>query len=210
MLVMIKPDGSPGETYPLAAGENVVGRSSDAEVFSRDEYLSPQHARFIVNGDSVEIHDLNSLNGVFVRITEPTELRHGDEVRIGQELLRLQLLARAETLVQPSPDGTIVSGSDPGDAWGRLDRISAPDEASFTFVLRGEEQIIGRERGNILFRDDGYVSGRHARVFRKDGRVFLEDLQSSNGTFVRIREPRRASAGSLILMGQQPFRIQLG
>lgn len=207
---MINPDGSPGDSYALATGENVVGRSSDAEVFSRDEYLSPQHARFVVSGDSAEIHDMDSLNGVFVRITEAFELKHGDEVRIGQELLRVQLFTRAATIVQPSPDGTMISGSDPGDAWGRLDRVSAPNEASFTFVLRGDEQVIGRERGDILFRDDGYVSGKHARVFRRDGRVYLEDLQSSNGTFIRIREPHRAGNGSLILLGQQPFRLQLG
>jgi hypothetical protein len=35
-------------------------------------------------------------------------------------------------------------------------------------------------------------------------------LKSSNGTFLRVRGSRKLTSGALILMGQQPFRIQLG
>ena len=56
--------------------------------------------------------------------------------------------------------------------------------------------------------EDGYVSGTHARVSQRNGRVYLADLNSSNGTFVRLTGPRLLPAGSLMLMGQQLFRIQ--
>ena len=210
MLIMVNPDGSPGDTYNLAAGKNVIGRNSEAEVFSRDPFLSPTHATFDVKGDSVSVTDEDSLNGVFYRITEITELQHGDLLRIGQELLRFELLDLSEPEIAPAGDGTIVAGSSPLGSWGKLERISAPGVASFTFMLRGGEMVIGRERGDILFRDDGYVSGKHARVFQDSGRYFIEDLKSSNGTFVRIRGSRDLPNGSLILLGQQPFRVQLG
>lgn len=209
-LIMVNPDGSPGDSFPLVAGVNVVGRESSAEVLSRDPFLSPKHATFDVRGDRVLVRDEGALNGVYYRITEITELQHGEFVRVGQEILRFQLIELAESIVAPSGDGTIAAGSNPLGAWGKLERLSGPDQASFTFLLRGAEVIIGRERGDILFRDDGYVSGKHARVFQDSGRYFVEDLKSSNGTFVRIRGERELTSGSLILIGQQPFRIQLG
>ena len=206
---MVNPDGSPGDTFPLEQGVNVVGRDSSAEVLSRDPFLSPKHATFTVNGERVNVRDEDSLNGVYYRITEITEIQHGEFIRVGQEVLRFQLLDLADSEVAPNADGTIVAGSNPAGAWGKLERISAPDQASFTFLLRGAEVVIGRERGDILFRDDGYVSGKHARVFQDSGRYFVEDLKSSNGTFVRIRGERELASGALILIGQQPFRIQL-
>lgn len=208
-LVMINPDGSSGEAFPLVAGENIIGRSSPAQLFARDPYLSPKHVRFMVSPGSVHVTDLNSLNGVFYRITERTEIHDGEMLRVGHEVLRFSVLATTRPSVPTPADGTQVSGSPTGGAWGRLERISAPDEASYAFVLRAAEHVLGRERGDILFRDDGYVSGRHARIFSEGGRFFVEDLNSSNGTFVRIRGERVLGNGSLLLLGQQPFRIAL-
>jgi hypothetical protein len=63
---------------------------------------------------------------------------------------------------------------------------------------------LGRERGDILFPEDGYVSGLHCRLHEENGRMFLTDIGSSNGTFVRLAGPRPVPSGSLLLMGQQP------
>jgi pSer/pThr/pTyr-binding forkhead associated (FHA) protein len=209
-LTMLRPDGTPGDVYPLRAGENNIGRATPADVFARDPHLSPLHATFVVDGGSVRVIDRESLNGVYYRISEPTQLGNGDFVRVGQELLRFEFTNESEPVVADDGTGTVAAGTARRGAWGRLERISAPAEASFSFVLRNPEHVIGRERGDILFRDDGYVSGMHARVYAQDGRVFLEDMGSSNGTFVRIRGERTLPSGGLILMGQQPFRIQLG
>ena len=69
--------------------------------------------------------------------------------------------------------------------------------------------MLGRERGDILFPEDGYVSGTHAQLTLRDGQVYLSDLGSSNGTFFRIRGSRMVASGSLLLMGQQLFRATL-
>ena len=68
--------------------------------------------------------------------------------------------------------------------------------------------MLGRERGDILFPEDGYVSGTHARISLSDGQVILSDLGSSNGTFLRLRHERTIPNGSFILMGQQLFRVE--
>ena len=209
-LTMVKPDGSPGESVPLAAGKNIVGRKSEHGVFSRDEFLSPEHASIEVNGKTATVSDLGSLNGTYYRISEVTELKTGDHVRMGLEVLRFQALAAATAITAPAKDGTVAIGSPAGDAWGRLERISAPDEASFTFLLRSTEHFLGREKGDILFGDDRYVSGRHARIFTDGNAFFVEDLKSSNGTFVRLTASRGLSHGALIFIGSQPFRLSIG
>jgi predicted component of type VI protein secretion system len=61
-----------------------------------------------------------------------------------------------------------------------------------------------------LFSEDGYVSGLHCRIAKgPDGRVYLTDVGSSNGTFVRLNSERSIGAGDVLLMGQQLFRVDL-
>ena len=63
------------------------------------------------------------------------------------------------------------------------------------FPLFDETVVLGRERGDILFPEDGYVSGTHAQLTLRDGQVYLSDLGSSNGTFFRIRGSRSVASG---------------
>ena len=96
---------------------------------------------------------------------------------------------------------------------GRLDRkveFSPPDLESRAFVFGSDELTIGREVGDVLFRDDGFVSGRHARIAKVENKVFIKDLGSSNGTYLRIRDTHDIEPGDLVLMGQQLFKLVQG
>jgi pSer/pThr/pTyr-binding forkhead associated (FHA) protein len=42
-----------------------------------------------------------------------------------------------------------------------------------------------------------------------DGKIYLTDVGSSNGTFVRVRENHSVSNGDILLMGQQVFRLDV-
>ena len=50
-----------------------------------------------------------------------------------------------------------------------------------------DEVTLGRAAGCQVTLDDSYVSQLHARVFRRDGVTYVEDLGSTNGTFVNSR-----------------------
>lgn len=205
-LIMVNPDGTPGESVPLFEGENILGKESPYPVLQRDEFLSPAHVNFVVQGNAVEIRDLNSINGIYYRIHQPTPISPNDTVRLGQEVLLFQ-----STSSFPE-DASIdaESGSPVGAIWGRIARISAPgDEASNAFVLWKSEHTIGRERGDFTIPDDGFVSGLHARIYRDDNGVFVEDLQSSNGTYLRVKGVHTVGNNALLLIGKQPFRIKL-
>ncbi|HMF08846.1 MAG TPA: FHA domain-containing protein, partial [Thermoanaerobaculia bacterium] len=202
-LVLIRPDGSEGGTHPLQEGENLIGRGQ-GPLFDADAYLSPRHAEFGIGPNGVQIRDQRSLNGVFIKISGEEPLESGDIFRIGQELLRFEVISPP----QPLEDGTEIMGTPNPGFWGRLSVIVGRDVDGSAFPLFGDAIVLGRERGDILFPEDGYVSGTHARISLRDGHVFLADLGSSNGTFLRLRHERTVPAGAFVLMGQQLFRLE--
>ena len=70
---------------------------------------------------------------------------------------------------------------------GRL-RILEPDQLKGrTFDVAGE-LTIGRAAGCQIPLDDSYVSQVHARVFRRDGDLLVEDLGSTNGTYLNRKK----------------------
>jgi hypothetical protein len=124
---------------------------------------------------------------------------------VGQELIRLEIVQPPE----PAEDGTEIMGSPNPGYWGRLVVLCSPELETAAYPLRSPEVLLGRERGDVVFRDDGYVSASHARVMAREGRVFLSDLGSSNGTFFRLRQPRVVPTGSYLLIGQQLFKVEV-
>jgi len=201
-ILLIRPDGTEGGAHPLHDGENLVGRGQGS-LFEGDLYLSPRHAEFVLGSDGLVVRDLRSLNGVFVKIDSEEMLESGDVIRVGQELLRFEIISAPAAL----EDGTEVAGTPNPGFWGRLSVIVGRDVDGSAFPLFGDAIVMGRERGDILFPEDGYVSGTHARISLRDGRVYLVDVGSSNGTFLRVRGERRVAPGAFILMGQQLFRV---
>lgn len=203
-LVVIRPDGTEGATIPVHEGELIIGRESEHEALSGDPFLSPRHASITISGSSFTIKDLESLNGVFYRIRVESELQDDDYIRIGQELLRFNFVEEASGT---SEDETRRGGSPDSGTWGKLSLIAGPEVVSRAFAFADDEITMGRERGDILFRDDGFVSGLHARISKADGKGLLKDLGSSNGTYIKVRGERTLEDGDLILMGQQLFRL---
>lgn len=90
----------------------------------------------------------------------------------------------------------------------RLTLLRNDGQPGAVFPLEGEEAICGRKDGAIRFSDDPAVSPRHARFSRASGALHVEDLGSVNGTFLRLRGPRRLSVGDELRIGRQLLRIE--
>jgi pSer/pThr/pTyr-binding forkhead associated (FHA) protein len=205
-LIAINPDGTEGQAFPLGSGATTIGRDS-GPAFQHDPFLSPRHAVFDLNAGGLEITDSSSLNGIFLKITAETEIKHNDLFRIGQELIQFQAIADAPPVMPPTKDGTVVIGSpDPG-YWGRIILITGRARVGNAFPLSEDAVVLGRERADILFPEDGFVSGTHARLSTRDGKFYLTDLGSSNGTYIRIYVPTQLRSDDHILMGQQLYRV---
>ena len=79
-----------------------------------------------------------------------------------------------------------------------------------TFLLEKEETTIGRDLANDIPISDPEVSRRHARFFLRDESVFIEDLGSTNGTFLngeRISSPQQLRSGDSITFGESVVMI---
>lgn len=208
-LCHMNDNGSEGEYIPLCLGENIIGRGSTA-LLSADRFVNPKHIRLICDTDSIILEDFNSLNGVFVRISnDSVPLRNGDIFRIGEELLcYFQGSSAQPLLTNQSSESTELLGGDEVPGWGYLRVVMGAYSEGSVYRLCQPTVSLGRTHANILFSKDGFVSGTHATIkYTSEGAV-LTDLDSSNGTFVRIKGPLKISKTTFILIGNQLLRIQ--
>jgi pSer/pThr/pTyr-binding forkhead associated (FHA) protein len=204
VLIALDAEGKDVGRHDLPRGESFVGRANGG-VFSTDAFLSPKHARFDARDGRVFVRDAGSLNGVFRKILaeQPTLLKPGQMFRIGQELLVFDVLA-----ARPSTeDGVVRMGSASEGYTGRVSLVVGRKTASPSVAIPAHGLHLGRERGDVTFPEDGYVSGLHCKVSHEAGETYVTDLGSSNGTFVQLLGDNELKAGDILLMGQQLFRI---
>ncbi|WP_437781208.1 FHA domain-containing protein [Sorangium sp. So ce1097] len=206
VLTALRADGSEAGSYTLPTNPSTVGRDTGA-IFGGDSYLSPRHATFSIKAGRLFIKDEGSLNGVYRRLRRdtPVQLENGDIFRIGQEIVRLEALTPAPT----TPDGVERLGSPSKGYVARLALVIGRDATGNAFPVPDTGLHLGRERGDILFPEDGYVSGLHCQISVQGGRLSLTDLGSSNGTFLRVLGETEISGGDILLMGQQLFRVNV-
>lgn len=206
LLTALRADGTEAGQYTLPSGVVTVGRDLGA-IFAGDSYLSPRHATFTPRAGKLFVKDEGSLNGVYkkLRRDEPVILKPGDIFRIGQEIIRFEALAPAP----PAPDGVERLGSPAKGYIGRIALIIGRDVVGNAFPVPETGIHLGRERGDVLFPEDGYVSGLHCRIALQNGQVLLTDLGSSNGSFVRLQVETEVANTDVLLMGQQLFRITM-
>ena len=80
------------------------------------------------------------------------------------------------------------------------------------FELKDGETTVGRStRSSIVLRSDDYASGQHAQLTRHGGLLYVEDLGSTNGTFVNGRKTVGATPmrdGDTVRIGSTTFRYE--
>jgi pSer/pThr/pTyr-binding forkhead associated (FHA) protein len=207
MLTALRADGSEAGTYRLPPGTVTVGRETGA-IFGGDSYLSPRHATFRQSGPGqLTVKDEESLNGVYKKLTRdvPVEVKPNEIFRIGQEIIRFEPL----TPLPPPGDGVERLGAPSKGYVGRIALVIGRDATGNAFPVPESGVQLGRERGDVLFPEDGYVSGLHCRLTYENGALTLTDLGSSNGSFLRVRDETPLRSGDVLLMGQQLFRIAM-
>lgn len=206
-LILIRGEGMDGVSYHLNAAEHICGRRAGAILFPEDNYLSPRHANFFYDGGRLFVRDEGSLNGIFVRIREPVELRDGDVILAGEELLRVELGEVGGATV--GADHTHFFGSPrPARAW-RLRQLFEGGRSGLCFFPREDTVVIGREHCHVNFPDDRFISGRHCQVDLAGNAARVSDLQSRNGTYVRIRGQRELGHGDYLFVGKQLLRVEI-
>ena len=211
-LVVIGQDGTPGREYPLIGDQIDIGREEGEIRLPNDPYVSPRHARLHRREGRLAIQDLDSLNGVYVRLRGPETLQDGDLVLIGLEVLRFEVVTGAEKgLGAALEKGTRVFGSPAAPRHARLAQRTVEGVTRDVVYLTRDELTIGRESGDLVFTADPFMSRRHAVIKRNgsDGTFELRDLGSSNGSYLGIRGEIPLEGGDHIRIGQHLFRLDI-
>ena len=121
-----------------------------------------------------------------------------------------------------SPERPVAVSSN-GSRFGRSRSSRRSDQSSRPYKLKmidpatsqvfplGEEVTIGRAPGcSVPLVDDTYVSQLHARIYIRDGKPFVEDLGSTNGTFLnrdRLSKTMPLHRGDKLQIGQTVLEI---
>lgn len=209
-LTLIKGDGLDGVSFTLAGDEHLAGRRDDVPLqFADDPYLSPTHANFFYRNGRLIVRDEDSANGVFIRIREPVALADGARFLVGEQVLELRDGRVAPSEYEARDDGTYPYGSPHGDARLLLVQILRGGATGLSYRAPGDRVTLGREDNDIDFPDDPFISGCHAEVAHRDGRVTLSDLGSRNGTFLKISGDHPLEHGDYVFMGQQLLRVEI-
>jgi EmrB/QacA subfamily drug resistance transporter len=215
-----------GLTIALADG-TVVGREgTDVVLSDATGQLSRKHARFALKDGDPVVEDLDSKNGTYVndqRIIGAHRLNAGDRIRLGGTTLefspgaepgsmaRLQVTRAREipgdlTKLRPVPIRRPTFAPPGSD--GELIILSGPGAGTATAVTGSA--TIGREPECDLQVLDSEVSRRHAKVTIREGRAWIEDLHTVNGTYVnseRILEPYTLAPGDRIQIGEATIQL---
>ncbi len=123
-----------------------------------------------------------------------------------------------ESAARPSPRRTPRAGRTGRGERRTVSRLKVVEPAAQrgrAFDL-GEEVTVGRAAGCGVRVDDTYASQLHARVFKRDGQYHVEDLGSTNGTYVnrhgtrsrdKVTTPMVVHGGDRIIIGQTVLEV---
>jgi pSer/pThr/pTyr-binding forkhead associated (FHA) protein len=206
-LVLIKGEGLDGISYQLNAREHIAGRSQGAILFPDDPFLSPRHANFFYREGRLFIRDEGGLNGVYLRLREPTPLTSGDFFLCGEEIFRFEAMEPDDDVV--APDGTYYFSSPKRRNYFRLVQVLVGGREGLRYHAKRKSLIIGRERCDLNFPLDRFISGSHSKVEMSDTGFKLSDMGSRNGTFIRIHSETELTHGDYVFLGQQLLRVEI-
>jgi hypothetical protein len=132
------------------------------------------------------------VRAVWAEVTLPAQVDGGRRTR------RRGAPAPAVVAAAAPPRGRKTRGSPT-----ELVAVEPADQVGRRYPL-GDEITVGRAAGCQVTVDDTYVSQLHARVFTRDAQLFVEDLGSTNGTYLN----RVKVAGPMVM--QKGDRLQVG
>ena len=143
-----------GRRFVLEAGEYVIGRRSDCQIFVPDMRVSRQHARIVANGDSWCLEDLGSNNGTYIngaRMIETLPIRADDEITIADNRIRVEAdvaeVARERrssdnvgmTIIQGG--GSVISSREERPSMISAQMVSLADQRAVRLIERKLEAL---------------------------------------------------------------------
>jgi pSer/pThr/pTyr-binding forkhead associated (FHA) protein len=185
--------------FDVRADGAVLGRDEAAAVSIPLDGVSREHARIKWDGKGWWLEDLKSTNGTFVNgekvIRE--KLQHLDVISLGRSADLVFLLRGIDAAAPATRKGVV-----------RAALVEAEDGTVYEIAVG--EFTLGRSSACNVVANESAVSKVHARIERSADQLLLEDLSSSNGTFVngtRVRTAVLRDTDTLELANVAKFKV---
>jgi ABC-type multidrug transport system ATPase subunit/pSer/pThr/pTyr-binding forkhead associated (FHA) protein len=211
-----------GRTVEVSPSQGVIiGRDVDGPGRVGCELVSRRHLQILYDGTRWIAHDLGTLNGTYLDgesspASGPVELRPGTTLLLGDPERGARVRAVPEPVPTPSAaplaaPGGPISGMTLSGAVQVLPVAGPHSDGGPEYALTSGAAItIGRADGNAIVIHDPMVSAHHARITPLGaGPCLVEDLRSTNGTFVDGARVDRVEAapGSVISIGKIYWKV---
>jgi pSer/pThr/pTyr-binding forkhead associated (FHA) protein len=207
---------TPGAIYQLDTDEMTIGRGRKNQIVIHDNEVSREHCRLVRLMDDYEVHDLNSSNGTFVnglRVMSNWLLSPGSLVELGDSIT-LEYERTPITSTAPIARLTTQTAQLNGAA---TEEAPITDERHCLMMTMGPTigrvyyltnplHSIGRDNANDIVIQDPEISRHHARLRLLRGQYVLEELGSTNGTYINgtlLNEQHTLTPNDVVRLGTQ-------
>ncbi len=220
MQLIVKPVSQP-ELGEIIVNDNLfaIGRHESPFVDYESGLLSRmsrRHARIFEQDGVVYLADLGSRNGTTVNGDAvekiPVRLHPGDEVCFAGLCYQIEILgAAAKRVSQRGATAPVMLVLKPVHPDSPLEPIVI---SQFPFLVNKKSDVFARYDASLPSQLS-YLSRRHAHIFLRNDNLYIEDLGSTNGTFIsgtRLEEHAHLlSNGDVIALGGDCFvyRVEL-
>ncbi len=185
-----------------------VGRSNCDISFESDRYLSPIHARIENSIEGLRIMDAGSYNGIYKKVKGSCSIKPSDVFICGSQILKfLGILNQLTPYVLP--DSTVFYGSTVPDKEYLMIQQILNNRKVGDLYFRTSPLTIGREKADITFPQDKFLSSTHCSISKIESGFSLTDLNSANGIYLKIRGSEIIQEGDILLIGQELFMIKM-
>ncbi len=209
------------EVMELSEEEVTLGRDPANKLILGDPKVSAHHAVITRGREGYIIKDLGSTNGTLFqgKKISQKEINDNDQFMIGPYTLTFHYLEPEE---ETKEDRTVFLSDvldTPGDKTKFLDKEPPPVLIGVTEPVKGtvfeiskDRMVIGRVENQDIHIPDQSVSKQHAQIIKEDRNYIIEDLNSTNHTYVNGRRIDRfvLSPGDVIDIGAVKLKFQRG
>ncbi len=202
-LVQLRTDGRPGHEFALGSGQAIIGRTQGDFTFPHDEYMQSPHARLLIESGQLFVEPAPEAD-TFVSLTGTCRLQQGDVVSFGNQVLEFRV-----------DEAALAEAAQRGQGLGELNALLHGAVAEFVslnpdgkrFPIRDQQTTWGRTKATYTFPTDTAMSRSHAKVYHRGEDFFIEDVGSTNGTFLLAREKTPIPGRAILAMGGQRIKV---
>ena len=161
-----------------------IGSDPGCDIVIDESSVDPNHAELIISQDDITLKNVSPQRSVFINevpVVDEHKLVAWDVIRLGSsELEIIDPLNDRQSEENKQPEqATVIRPS--VSPW-MFKALSSPLEGQY-FSL-GNGNVIGRDEKNEIVIPASYVSRQHAKIAVRKEKLYIEDLGSSNGTYV--------------------------